>query len=126
MTDPSEPELVGPTQSTATARPKKPALPPSRIAFLIFVLAAVVVIALELRARWQFTGSYQAVQEELSKGEEDGRMLYRKDLDGFLRGSPVRETQQGAETFTWRGVLRSYRMKVSYGVGEFVQAIEQP
>jgi hypothetical protein len=125
MADPLEPESVEAAQPAAPQQPKKPAMPPSRIAFLVFVLAAVVVIVLELRARWQFTASYQAVQEELAKGEEDGRTLYRKDLDKFLRGSPVREPQQGAETLTWQGVLRSYRMKISYGLGEFVLGIEQ-
>jgi len=125
MADPLEPEVLGPPQETAPAKPKKPAFPPSRIAFLIFVLAAVVVIALELRARWQFTGSYRAIEAELAKEEGDSQTLYRKDLDQFLRGSPVRELQQGVETFTWRGVLRSHRMKVTYGMGEFVLGIEQ-
>ena len=125
MTDPSQPEAQGPVQASPSAKPKKPALPPSRIALLIFVLAAAVVIVLEVHARWQCTGSYKAIEDALAKDEEQGKGLYRKDLDELLCGSPSREMVGGTETFTWRGILRSYRMKIDYGVGEFVLNVEQ-
>jgi hypothetical protein len=105
--------------------PRKPLLPISRILVLIFVAAAAVVIVLELRTRAIYNSSYEAIDAAIAAGEESGEGFFKKDVDPLLRGSPVREADPGGgETFTWRGILRPYKMRLSYGPGDFVERIE--
>ena len=105
--------------------PQKPLLPLSRIVVLIFVAAAAVVIVLELRARAAYNSSYEAVDQAIAEGETSGEGFFKKDVDPLLRGSPVREADpSGGETFTWRGIVRSYKLRLSYGPGDFVERIE--
>ena len=105
--------------------PKKPLLPVSRILVLIFVVVAAGVIVLELRTRAAYNSSYEAVDAAIAAGEESGEGFFKKDVDPLLRGSPEREADPGGgETFTWRGILQSYKMRLSYGAGDFVERIE--
>ncbi len=111
------------------AEPTKRRLPPSRIALLVFVAVAAVVIVLELRARWSFSSTYNAVDAAIAAGNKDAEGLYRDDLDKIVRGSPARKTVQTdgdvkEELFTWRGVLQTYRMRLYYGRGGFVQGLQ--
>ncbi len=116
MSDEPQAEIPSP-------RPKKPLLPPSRIAFLIFVVIAAVVICLEFRARTAFKKTYQAVDDAMTEGNKTGRAVYKEDVEKLLRGSPRRKPDGSGEVFTWRGVLRRYQMRLEYGQGGFVQRI---
>jgi hypothetical protein len=113
-----------PNEPTPEAKPKKPLLPPSRIAVLIFVIVAAVVIVIELRARRAFQASYQAIDQAMADANETGKAVYRDDLGRYLSGSPKRETNAAGEVFTWRGVLQSYRIRLEYGAGGFVKEIK--
>jgi hypothetical protein len=107
---------------------KKPVLPPSRIAVIVFALIAAVVILFELRARSQHDKSYKAIDEAMSKAEESGGGFYKEDLDKLIVGSPSRQMNDSQETLTWTGPLgfaRKYRIWVEYGDGGFVQRIER-
>ena len=113
-----------PNEPTPEAKPKKPLLPPSRIAFLIFVIVAAVVIVFELRARRAFQASYQAIDQAMTEANKEGKALYRDDLGQHLSGSPKRETNAAGEVLTWRGVLKSYRIRLEYGAGGFVEGVK--
>lgn len=107
------------------AEPKKRFLTPSRIVFLIFVAAAAVVIVLELRARLPYESSVKAVQQAWDEAKETGS-LFRNELSGLLSGSPHREydEEEGKEVIAWDGLLRSYRIRLQYGRGGFVNNYE--
>jgi len=116
----NSPEQTGPAE-----KPKKPALPPSRIAVLIFVAVAAVVIVLELRARMAFNSSYEAIDAAMINAEQTGKSFYRKDVGQLLSGSPTREADQdNSELLTWHGILQTYRIRVYFGAGDFVQRIQ--
>ncbi len=112
------------------SRPKplpKPVLPPSRIVFLVFVVAAVAVIAMELRARFSWDATYKAVDKAFVQGEESNKGLHRDEVKPLLRGSFSRQTEKsGAEVYTWRGVLQSYQMRVEYDSAGYVTRLSQP
>jgi hypothetical protein len=103
-------------------------MPPSRIAFLVFVVLAAIVIILELRARSAHKGTLEAIDQAWEKAEKEGRGLYQEELDKLIQGSPSRERdeQTRTETFTWRGLLRPHRIKVEYGGGGFVKNYSTP
>ena len=104
-----------------TKKAKKRALPPSRIAFLVFVAAAAVVIVVELWARWGYSRTVKGLDQTYEAAQQKGTGLYREDLEKLLCGSPGREydQQKQQEIFTWRGI-RTHRLQVLYDEGEFV------
>jgi len=108
-------------QEETAAAPKKRALPPSRIVFLVFVALAGIVIVIELRARWTYTSTVERIDQAWETASEEGKGLYRGDLDKLIGGSPTREYDQKLrlETITWRGI-RSHGLEVQYGQGDFV------
>jgi len=106
-----------------TPKPKKPFLPPSRIALLIFVAVAAVVIVLELRAEWAFNASYEAVDRVIAEGYSTGATVYRENIGEYLSGSPTREVEGDSEIFTWNGPLRDHSMRLEYGVAGMVMKI---
>jgi len=121
---PSQPEPLALPPLGPVAKPKKPFLSPARIVMLVFVVAASVVIVLEGRARWQFSATCRAIEQVIEPGDANGDELYRNDLDRVLCGSPSRKAGEYSETFTWRGVFRSYRMKLRYDRRGCVDGIE--
>lgn len=104
---------------------KKPAMPPSRIAFLIFAAVAVVAIIVEAQARWGYSQTVKQLQQTWEEVQSTGEGLYRKDLEELVHGWPSREydQQNQIETFAWRGI-RSHRLRVRYSSGEFVVGFE--
>jgi len=106
---------------------KKSKMPPSRIAFLVFVLVAVVVIVVELRARRSYTRTVESLNQAFEKGDQAGTGLYRKDLEKLIQGSPSRQydEQTYTETFTWRGI-RAHRLRVQYGNLDLVNSYDTP
>ncbi len=104
---------------------KKRLLPPSRIAFLAFVAIAAVVIVVEIRARWTYTRSVQAINQAWEAAARKGKPLYRADIQRLICGWPSSEYDRlkREEIFTWRGV-RTHRLQVRYGKGEFVQTYQ--
>jgi hypothetical protein len=101
---------------------KKPLLPPSRIAFLIFVIVAAVAIVLEYRAKGDYTRTVELLNEKWEEAQESGDGFYRDDLEDLIQGSPsrVRDEANRTETFTWRGI-RAHRLEVQYGNLDFVE-----
>ena len=118
-----DPKVVSQQRSAepGTKAPKKRRLPPSRIAFLIFVAAAAVVIGLELPALWAYSRTVKGLDQKYEAAQQQGKGLYRKDLDKLLCGSPARKYDQEKqkESFTWRGI-RTHQLQVQYGEGGFV------
>ena len=103
--------------------PKKPILPPSRIAVIVFAIVAAVIVMLELRARGQWDRTYKAISAQMD--EEAGKEgIVKKDLDKYVQGSPKREGGKETELFTWSGVLQKYRMRLHYS-GDMIVRIEQ-
>ncbi len=100
--------------------PKKPLLPPSRIAVIVFAIVAVVVIVFEVRARSQWDSTYKAIGDKIDTS--DG--VPKSELDKLVRGSPKRQSTKDSELFTWSGILQSYRMRVYY-TGEVATRIVQ-
>jgi len=124
-----QPAAGGPQAPQAPEKPSVfPAwMPPSRIAVLVFVVIAVVVIAWELNARWAWEGSFKAVGDALDEGDRSGKGFFKKDIDKLLSGSPTRTPDgKDAEMFTWSGLLQSYRMRVQYDSSGSVIRVEQP
>ncbi|MBC8871274.1 MAG: hypothetical protein H8E44_17750 [Planctomycetes bacterium] len=107
--------------------PKKSKMPPSRIAFLVFVLVAAVAIVVELRARRSYTRTVEALNQAFEKQDQEGTGLYRKDLEKLIHGSPSRQSDELArtETFTWRGI-RTHHLQVQYGDLDFVSSYSTP
>jgi hypothetical protein len=108
MSETPEPQTPGP-------KPKKPLLPPSRIAVLIFVIVGVVVIVLQYRARSAFQASFQAVDEAMAEANAQGQPLYREDLDELLQGSPVRQAGQ-ADRIRRGGPGAAYHVEMTRGL----------
>lgn len=125
-------EVLQPVE-TSEGPARKSKMPPSRIAFLVFVVVAAVAIVVELSARRNFTRSVEALDQALEKGEKyekgekGGSAVYRKDLDELFYGSPSKQYDEktSTETFTWRGI-RAHRLEVEYGVMEFVSRYKTP
>ncbi len=119
-------EVLQPVE-TSEGPARKPKMPPSRIAFLVFVVVAAVAIVVELSARRNFTRSVETLEKALEKGGKDGSAVYRKDLDKLFYGSPSKQYDEktSTETFTWRGI-RAHRLEVEYGVMEFVSGFKTP
>ena len=116
------------TQNESAQRPpKKSKMPPSRIAFLVFVLVAAVAIVVELRARRSYTRTVEALDRAFEKLDQEGTGLYRKDLEQLIQGSPSRQSDEQArtETFTWRGI-RAHRLRVQYGNFGLVSSYSTP
>jgi len=107
------------------AKAKKPAMPRSRIVFLIFVAVASVVIVFELRARLACRSSYKAIETAMTEGEGAAHGIYREDIGGLLSGSPKRSYENGSEVLTWKGLLRSHSIRLTYERGGFVDTIER-
>ena len=131
MANEPEKDVQQPTQegqeAPVTPEKKKPLLPPSRIAFLIFLVVAGVVIVMELSAKWPYEKSVRAIEEKMPEnleGEEAQKQpgLYRQDLDELLSGNPIRQPDEEnrRETITWNGALKFYRVKLRYARGGYV------
>ena len=65
-------------------------MPPSRIAFLIFVAVSLVVIGVELRARWAYSDTVQELDQAWDAAQAKGVGIYRADVEKLLHGSPSR------------------------------------
>jgi hypothetical protein len=109
-------------EDIAEPKPKKRRLPPSRIAFLIFVAVAAVAIVLEWRARQGYTRTVEALDRASAGAEQDAQGVYRDDLEKLIHGSPRRayDEQARREVLTWRGI-RAHRLYVQYAEGGFVR-----
>jgi hypothetical protein len=118
----AEPEEVLSLEEIAEPVAKKPLLPPSRIAFLVFVIVAAVAIVLELRAKGGYTRTVERLNQEWEKAQESAEGFYRDDLEELIHGSPWRayDEENRTETFTWRGI-RAHRLEVQYGNLDFVE-----
>ena len=114
-------------EEIAEPPPKKPMMPPSRIAFLVFVVVAVVGIALESHARWGYTRTVKSLNQAFERDEEEGMGVYRTDLEQLVRGYPSRQYDEQAdtETFTWKGI-RTHRLEVQYTDLDLVKSYETP
>jgi DNA-directed RNA polymerase subunit RPC12/RpoP len=101
---------------------KKPIMPPSRIAFLVFVIVAGGAAFMEWRAKSSFSATVEAVGKAFGEAQQRGDGLYREDLMEVIKGSYSTEKNDSARTeiFTWRGI-RAHRLQVQYGSGEFVR-----
>jgi len=122
-----EQEEVLAQDEIAERPPKKSKMPPSRIAFLVFVLVATVAIVVELRARRSYTHTVESLNQAFEKLDQEGTGLYRKDLEQLIHGSPSRQSDEQArtETFTWRGI-RAHRLRVQYGNFGLVSSYSTP
>jgi hypothetical protein len=91
----------------------------------IFVVIAAVLIVLEFRARQGYTRTVEEFDQAWQAAQQEGKGVYREDLDKLIHGGPSRELDQkrGMETFTWRG-LRTYRLEVQYGDVGFVTSFQ--
>lgn len=110
------------TPGGAAERPaKKPVMPPSRIAFLIFVAVSLVVIGVELRARWTYSDTVQELDQAWDAAQAKGVGIYRADVEKLVHGSPSRvyDEQQRTETLRWRGVF-VYGLETRYDRGDFL------
>ena len=109
-------------QEAAAERPaKKPVMPPSRIAFLIFVAVSLVVIGVELRARWAYSDTIRELDQAWDAAQAKGVGIYRADVEKLLHGSPSRvyDEKQRTETFRWQGVF-AYGLETRYVAGDFL------
>lgn len=95
----------------ADQAPKKPLLPPSRIAVIVFAIVAAIIVVFELRARSQWDGTYQALSKQL-EDHPDG--FPKSVVEEHLKGNPTREVTKDSELFTWSGVLQKYYMRLGY------------
>jgi hypothetical protein len=114
-----------PQPQSPSPKPKKPFLRPSRIILWIIILAALVVAFLEYRAQSAWSGTYKAFDEAFADSEQRGRFLRMVELEELVQGSPKRELTPSGEILTWRGVLKSYQVWLTYGPGGSVQKISQ-
>ena len=124
MTDlPEEDRGKGEQGEGAQPAKKKPLLPPSRIAFLIFVIVATVAIVFEWRARGNYEATVNSLSQEYEEVQESGAGFYRDDLMDLIQGSPssVRDEASGTEIFTWQGI-RAHRLEVQYGNLDFIES----
>jgi hypothetical protein len=114
-----------PFEEQAAAPAKKPRSRVWRIACLVFVVIAAVLIVLEFRARQGYTRTVEEFDQAWQAAQQEGKGVYREDLDKLIHGGPSRELDQkrGMETFTWRG-LRTYRLEVQYGDVGFVTSFQ--
>jgi hypothetical protein len=101
---------------------KKPLLPPSRIAFLIFLIVAAVAIVLELHARRGYSRTVEDLNQAWERAQESGKGVYRDDLEELIHGWPSRayDQEKRTEIFTWRG-FRAHRLEVQYGSLNFIE-----
>jgi len=110
--------------SDAAARKpkKKPILPPSRIAVIVFAVVGLIVIAFQWHAKSGWDNTYKGIAAVIDNEETS---LYQKDLDKYIHGSPRREEnkQTHTEVFTWTGVLQSYSFELQYDANGFVRRI---
>lgn len=116
---------MSPASQSGGSQAKKPIMPPSRIAVIVFVLIAAVVIYLELRARSGQDKSYKAIDAAMVEGENSGDGLYKDKVEELLVGSPSRNVQGNTEVLTWRGPLRAHKINITYGDGGFVMNISR-
>jgi len=108
-----------PPQSSPEKHPAKPGNPlaqfpltPTRIAALVVLALALLLMGLECRTRAQWSGTKQAISGAMANPDKG---LYRKGLRKYLRGAPSRKkVGQNAEIFTWDGLVKSYRMRLEY------------
>jgi hypothetical protein len=105
--------------------PKKPLLPPSRIALIALVIVALIVFFFQYQARSACEGTCKAVMNAMKEGESTKADFKKKDVNKHILGSPTRETQEGGERFTWKGVLWSYHMRLQYDRDGHVRKVEQ-
>lgn len=111
--------------SDAPSRPpRKPIMPPSRIAVLAFVVMGVIVILFQWQAKSGQDSTYKAISAAMKEKETKGG-LFQKDIAPYIHGSPAREEnkQEHTELFTWKGVLQSYSFELAYGQNGFVKEI---
>jgi hypothetical protein len=112
-------------QSKPAETPKKGAvLPPSRIVVIVLVLATVILVPIQLRAKSAYDRSRKAFDAAMAAAEKKGEGLYKKDVDQYLQGSPSRSpVGKDGELFTWKGLLPiSYHMQLEYAEGGFVRS----
>ncbi len=103
--------------------PKKPLLPPSRIAVIVFAVVAMVVIVLEMRTRSQWDRTYKAIQKKFDE-DDSGEGIDKSVAENLIQGSPTREATNESELFVWSGILNSYKMRLRYA-GDKVISLSQ-
>jgi hypothetical protein len=105
---------------------KKPVLPPSRIVLIVFVIAAAVIIFIELRARLAFTSTNSAVEQAFDEAKDQGRLLTRDEVQEMTSGSPRIDKQaDGWEVMIWSGVLQPYELRLQYSDNVLIRMGEE-
>ena len=106
----------------AARKPKKPIMPPSRIAVLVFAIVGIIVIVFQWHAKSGWDKTYQAIGAVI---DDEEASLFQDDLPKYIHGSPTRNEDKQAHTeqFTWKGILQSYTFELQYDSNGFVREI---
>ncbi len=115
-------------QAPAADNGKKKLFPWDRIVLLVVLVVVLVLMVIDYRARWQFESALTAISQYLPENEE---LAERNPIE--LDKNPTREQvlqmigqepDEGSrrdliggvydETFSWKGVFRTFRLRVGY------------
>lgn len=109
----------------------KPSLPPAVVWSVRAVFAVVAIILLtlawqEFQVKQAFSATNNAWQSALRSKGENAELTKSEFSKIPLKGSPVVTTEKAGpnsfaavsvDTYTWKGKLRSYAVKVYFGLG---------
>ncbi|MHC4400292.1 MAG: hypothetical protein ACYTG0_11510 [Planctomycetota bacterium] len=121
-------QVAPPAPAAAGPARKKPIMPPSRIALLVFVIAAAVVIVIEWNVRSAYTRTVNDLQAALDEGLQTPPGLDREGVEEHIHGSPSREydEENRIETLTWKGLLNTHSLEIAYERSDLVGGIRTP
>jgi hypothetical protein len=104
------------------APPKKAGVPASRIILLVVLVAAIVALVLDFRARGQMNAAHEKADKLLDQDDSPNvNFVKPEDVQKALNRKPdsSKPVENGlVETYSWGGVFYKYNVVVRYGGSE--------
>jgi hypothetical protein len=121
--------------SDKTPPAAKPRSPVERALVWGFILIALGLVAIQANAYMSFRNTNVPLQKAVQQSDDSEHSTTESMVKELIKGSPAYETgppEDAGElpsavrmdTYTWKGLLRSYSIRVYYGVGDNPEVVE--
>jgi len=118
---------------TPPDNPKKPRSPVERAVVWGGIAILLGLLAIQANAFMSFSQTKKPLLAAVRESDDTDKVVTEEMVKGMIQGNPAHETgapegisdvsAKRMDTYTWKGLFRSYAIKVFYGVGEPAEVV---
>lgn len=121
--------------NSASGTPVPPRSPKERAVVWGGILVLLGIMAVQAFAWVNFSRTKAPLQKAVSDSDDSEHVVTEEMVKGWIRGTPALETgtpesalelpsAKRMDTYTWKGIVRDYQLKIFYGLGTNPEVVE--